>query len=203
MRKFTAVFLSAFLLLTLTACGTSSGAGNTVPSKSAGSTAADTAKKKVLVAYFSCSGNTKTLANTVASVMQADVYEIKPDVPYTQQDLNYNDDTTRATVEQKNDSARPALADNTANIGAYDTIIIAYPIWWGQEPRIIDTFVESYDFSGKTVVPICTSGGSDIGSSTEHLKKLAKGSANWKNGKKFSSNATPEEVKAWLNTLGL
>ena len=100
-------------------------------------------------------------------------------------------------------NARPALADQNANIAAYDTIVLAYPIWWGQAPRILDTFVESYDFSGKTIVPICTSGGSDIGSSAGFLKGHTKGTGNWKNGKQFGSSASENEIKDWLNGLGV
>ena len=159
-------------------------------------------QSKILVAYFSCTGNTKSLAETAAKVLSADVYEIRPETPYTAADLNYNDESTRATVEQKNDNARPALADKNANIEAYDTIVLAYPIWWGQAPRILDTFVESYDFSGKTIVPICTSGGSDIGSSADFLKGHTKGTANWKNGKQFSKSASEQELREWLNGSG-
>ena len=103
--------------------------------------------------------------------MGADLYEIRPEQPYTSQDLNYNDETTRATVEQKDDKARPALADKNAKIVDYETIVLAYPIWWGQAPRIMDTFVESYDFTNKKITAICTSGGSDIGSSAGYLEK--------------------------------
>ena len=135
--------------------------------------------------------------------LNADLYEIRPEVPYSQEDLNYNDESTRATVEQKNDSARPKLADKNAPIANYDTIVLAYPIWWGQAPRIMDTFVESYDFTGKKLTAVCTSGGSDIGTSADYLQKLTKGKAEWKSGKLFSSQAKAEDIKSWFNGLGL
>ncbi|MBQ7478300.1 MAG: NAD(P)H-dependent oxidoreductase [Selenomonadaceae bacterium] len=211
MKKLLLMFLSAFMLLTFTACGSEAvnttakaDSGKEAPAKQAAPQSTETAAKsgKILVAYFSCTGNTKALAQTAADILQADIYEIRPEVPYSSNDLNYNDETTRATVEQKDDSARPALADKNANISAYDTIVLAYPIWWGQAPRIVDTFVESYDFDRKTIIPICTSGGSDIGSSADYLKGLMKGAANWKEGKRFGV-AAKDEVMAYLNSLGI
>ena len=155
------------------------------------------------MAYFSATGNTRTLAENTAKALNADLYEIRPEVPYSQEDLNYNDESTRATVEQKNDSARPKLADKNAPIANYDTIVLAYPIWWGQAPRIMDTFVESYDFTGKKLTAVCTSGGSDIGTSADYLQKLTKGKAEWKSGKLFSPQAKAEDIKSWFNGLGL
>ncbi|MBQ1461223.1 MAG: NAD(P)H-dependent oxidoreductase, partial [Selenomonas sp.] len=130
-----------------------------------------------------------------------DIYEIRPEVPYSKEDLNYNDESTRATVDQKNDSARPKLADKNAPVADYDTIVLAYPIWWGQAPRIMDTFVESYDF--KKLTAVCTSGGSDIGTSADYLQKLTKGKAEWKPGKLFSPQTKPADIKSWFDGLGL
>lgn len=203
--------MSAVMVFALTACGDTTASSKNTENKSASvaQPTADNASKpqesqgKILVAYFSCTGNTKSLAETAAKVLTADVYEIRPEKPYTAEDLNYNDESTRATVEQKNDNARPALADKNANISAYDTIVLAYPIWWGQAPRILDTFVENYDFSGKTLIPICTSGGSGIGSSADVLKSHTRGTGNWKHGKEFSSSASENEIRDWLNGLGL
>ena len=215
LKRLLAMALSVLLAFALAACGDNS-AGKASP-KDAGakpaaagqaaqeqpSDAPSAQGKKALVAYFSCTGNTKALAETAAKALGADLYEIRPEAPYTAEDLNYNDEGTRATVEQKDDAARPALADKNANIAAYSAIVLAYPIWWGQEPRIMDTFVESYDFSGKIVVPICTSGGSDIGASADHLKTLMQGAAEWKAGKLFSRSATESEVGGWLKGQGL
>ena len=203
--------MSVTMIFSLTACGGTTAPSENTDNKPVSATQPATDKTsnpqdmrgKILVAYFSCTGNTKSLAETTAKVLDADVYEIRPETPYTAEDLDYNDESTRATVEQKNDNARPALADRNADVAAYDTIVLAYPIWWGQAPRVLDTFVESYDFSGKTIVPICTSGGSDIGSSAEFLKSHTKGTGNWKNGRQFSRSASENEIKDWLNSLGL
>lgn len=194
MKKFFLMMLSAMMILSLTACSNSDAA---VDGKS---TTEGVSGKKILVAYFSCTGNTRTLAQNVAGAIGADFYEIKPAVPYTAEDLDYNDETTRATVEQRDEISRPALADKNLDVAQYETIIIAYPIWWGIEPKIIDTFVESYSFSGKIIIPVCTSGGSDIRASEDHLKKLVSG-AEWKRGKLFSRNVSGAEIKSWFDGL--
>lgn len=168
--------------------------GNDVPEGTTGS--------EVLVAYFSCTGNTKGLAEKIASAMDADIYEIVPEQPYTDDDLNYNDSSTRATVEQNDASARPAISGAIDNMDSYDTIIIGYPIWWGQAPKIIYTFVESYDLSGKTVIPFCTSGSSGVGSSASNLQTAAP-DANWTDGTRFSSGASDGDIESWLGGLGL
>lgn len=194
------------MVLGLMGCGADNGkAEEKAPPTKTVAQAADNNETgdKILVAYFSATGNTKQLAENTAKALGADLYEIRPEQPYTSQDLNYNDETTRATVEQKNDSARPKLADKNAPIASYKTIILAYPIWWAQAPRIMDTFVESYDFAGKNITAVCTSGGSDIGSSADYLARITKGKANWKPGKLFSPQAGADEIKAWYNGLGL
>ncbi|ORU00100.1 Flavodoxin [Anaerovibrio sp. JC8] len=202
MRKMGILLLTMLFVFGVVGCG---GAGkaeeNPAPSKE--EQKANSSQSKILVAYFSVTGHTKALAETTAKALGADIYEIRPEKPYTSNDLNYNDETTRATVEQKNNQARPALADKNANIGAYETVIIAHPIWWGQEPRIIDTFVESYVFTGKNITNICTSGGSDIGTTTESLQKLTKGKANWKQGKLFTPQSSESEIKTWFSGLGI
>ncbi len=134
---------------------------------------------KVLVAYFSATGTTKTLAEYAADAMGADLYEIVPEEPYTDDDLNYSDRNTRATVEQNDPNVRPAISGSVENMEQYEIVFLAFPIWWGEEPRIMDTFVEAYDFSGKTVVPFCTSGGSGIGSSGRNMQSLSTGDATW------------------------
>ena len=195
MKKFLSIFLAAFIVLSVTACSSeekNSAEGSSPPDKN-----------KILVAYFSATGNTKTLAETAAEVLGADLYEIKPEFPYTEEDLDYKDETKRATVEQRDEKTRPALADKNAPVDKYGTIVLAFPIWWGIEPRIIDTFVETYNLSNKTIIPICTSGGSGIGSSGENLKALASPTAEWKNGKSFSKNFSKDEVKNFFDDLGL
>ena len=162
----------------------------------------ETSIREVLVAYFSCTGNTKGLAEKIASALDADIYEIVPEQPYTDDALNYNDPSTRATVEQNDVSARPAISGAIDNMDSYDTIIIGYPIWWGQAPKIIYTFVESYDFTGKTVVPFCTSGSSGVGSSASNLQ-VSEPNANWLDGTRFSSGASDGDIESWLGGLGL
>ncbi len=158
---------------------------------------------KVLVAYFSATGTTKTLAEYAADAMGADLYEIVPEEPYTDDDLNYSDRNTRATVEQNDKNVRPAISGSVENMDQYEILFLAYPIWWGEEPRIMDTFVEAYDFSGKTVVPFCTSGGSGIGSSGENMQSLSTGDATWLDGERLSSSSSREDMVDWINGLGL
>ena len=117
--------------------------------------------KKALVAYFSASGVTAKVAATLAEAIGAELYEIKPETPYTKSDLNWMDQNSRSTVEMQDRACRPPLADTAANVGGCDVVFVGFPVWWYREPSVIDTFMESYDFTGKTVVPFCTSGGSD------------------------------------------
>ena len=136
---------------------------------------------KTLVAYFSASGVTKKLAQTLADAIGADLFAIEPKVPYTKADLNWMDKQSRSTIEMQNPASRPEIAGVCKNIADYDTVFVGFPIWWYVAPTIIDTFVESYDLTGKTVVPFATSGGSGMGRTVEVLKKLAPG-ADWKRG---------------------
>lgn len=177
---------------------TTAGAETTeTDSESDESTAAtDTTGSKTLVAYFSATGNTKSIAESIADGLSADIYEIVPKEPYTDADLDYNDDNSRSTLEMNDSSARPEISGTVENFEQYDTIFLGYPIWWGDAPRIMDTFVESYDFTGKTVIPFCTSGGSGIGSSADTLEKLA-GTGNWMDGQRFSSGESAKEVQEW------
>lgn len=125
---------------------------------------------KTLVACFSASGVTSKVGKAVAAAANADFYEIKPAVPYTKADLNWMDKASRSSVEMADKSSRPALADTDANIAAYDTILLGFPIWWGVAPTVVNTFLESYDFSGKKIVLFATSGGSGLGGSAKGLK---------------------------------
>ncbi len=152
-----------------------------------------------LVVYFSCTGTTKGLAEAVADELNADLYEIVPEEPYTSEDLDYHDDNSRSTKEMDDPSSRPTISGSVENMEQYDRIILGYPIWWGEAPRIVSTFVESYDFSGKTIIPFCTSGGSGIGSSADALETLA-GSGTWLEGKRFSGSESGEDV---IKSLGI
>ena len=155
-----------------------------------------------LVAYFSATGNTEGVARHLQAVLDADLYEIIPAEPYSDDDLNYNVSDCRANQEQNDPDARPAIDGSVDHMEDYEVIFLGYPIWWGEAPRIISTFLESYDFTDKTIVPFCTSGSSGIGSSAEHLAALAADAA-WLEGARFDPDASQEEVAAWVDGLGL
>ncbi len=155
-----------------------------------------------LVIYFSRTGNTEKIAEYLIDITNADSYVIEAAVPYSDADIKYQDDNCRANKEQNDKSVRPEIANPIASIDSYDTIFLGYPIWWGQEPRIIDTFLESYDFSDKTVIPFCTSASSGIATSEKNIKALVP-IGNQLEGRRFPAIATKEDVKAWYDTLPL
>lgn len=157
---------------------------------------------KILVAYFSCTGTTENLAGYAAKYLNADLYEIQPKEPYTDEDLDYYTNG-RADKEQSDPDARPQINGMVDNMSMYQTVVLAYPIWHGQAPRIISTFLESYDFQNKTIVPFCTSHSSGIGSSATDLEKLCADSAEWKEGKRFDSQTTENEIKNWLDSIDI
>ena len=157
---------------------------------------------KKLVAYFSASGSTARLAQTLAAAADAAIYEIRPAVPYQRGDLNWMDKKARSTVEMADPSCRVAMADSDAPVAEADVIFLGFPIWWYREPSIIDTFLEAYDFSGKTVVPFYTSGMSPLGEGQGRIADLAKG-AKVLEGKRFSGRAKEDELKRWLESLGV
>lgn len=151
--------------------------------------------KKTLVAYFSASGVTKKVALKMADAIGADTFEIEPAVKYTRADLNWMDKRSRSTLEMQDRSYRPAMAKRP-DLEPYELILVGFPVWWYREPSIIDTFMESADFAGKTVVPFCTSGGSGLGDSAENMQALAR-SAKVLNGRRFSASASAAELKEW------
>ena len=155
----------------------------------------------ILVAYFSATGNTEGIAMHIQNILGADIYEIEAADPYTAEDLDYNSDC-RANREQNDPNARPQIAGSVADMDKYDAVFLGYPIWWGQAPKIIYTFLESYDFSGKTIIPFCTSGSSGIGSSATNLHSLVSG-AEWDSGRRFSSGSSQSTVEAWIDTITL
>lgn len=157
---------------------------------------------KVLVAYFSATNTTEGVAEHIANGLNADLYEIVPEDPYTDADLNYNDNNSRSTIEMNDPTSRPAISGSVENMEQYDIVFIGYPIWWGEAPRIVSTFVESYDFSGKTIVPFCTSGGSGIGSSASNLEQLTSGAA-WLDGRRLNGSDSQDTVMEWVNSLEL
>lgn len=158
---------------------------------------------KILVAYFSCTGTTKALAEITAEILGADLYEIVPVTAYTTADLNYGDSSSRATKEQSDPNARPEIMGTVKSIDGYDTIVLAYPIWWGEAPRIISTFLESYDLGGKTILPFCTSHSSGAGSSANNLHSLTPDTTTWTKGQRFSADASREELESWLIEVGV
>ena len=159
-------------------------------------------ERKVLVAYFSATNTTEGVAEHIANGLNADLYEIVPEDPYTDADINYNDDNSRSTIEMNDPSARPAISGSVENMEQYDLVFLGYPIWWGEAPRIVSTFMESYDFSGKTIVPFCTSGGSGIALSASGLEQLTSGAA-WLDGKRLNGSDSQDTVMEWVNSLGL
>ena len=155
---------------------------------------------KILVAYFSATNNTEGVARELADGLGADLYEITPEQPYTDEDLDYGNPQSRSSVEMNDPSARPAISGSVENMEQYDVVFIGYPIWWGDAPRIMSTFIESYDFSGKTLAAFCTSASSGFGSSDSALRSAASG-ATWLDGHRFSAGASADEVLAWANGL--
>ena len=158
---------------------------------------------KALVAYFSASGVTAKAAKTLAEAAQADLYQIRPAIPYTQADLNWMDKKARSTVEMNDRSFRPELADRNADITGHDVIFLGFPIWWYVAPTIINTFLESYDFSGKTIVLFATSGGSGFGSTVDGLKNSVSQTAVLKEGRLLNGRATKAELEKWVQSLGV
>ena len=151
--------------------------------------------KKILVAYFSASGVTAKVAKKMAEAAGADLFEIRPEQPYTKADLNWMDKKSRSTLEMNDRNCRPAMAEKP-DVSGYDVILVGFPVWWYREPSIIDTFLESADFTGKTVVPFCTSGGSGLGDSAKNMQALAP-DAKVLDGKRFLSSASADDLKKW------
>jgi len=154
--------------------------------------------KKVLVAYFSATGTTAGVAERLAKATGGDLFEIKPVEPYTDADLDWRDKQSRSSVEMADKSSRPAIASKVEDMSKYDVVFVGFPIWWYREPSIIDTFMESYDFAGKTVVPFATSGGSGMGDSGKIMQLLAP-QAKVLSGKRFSGSVSEEELKKWAD----
>ena len=220
MMRMTALVMLIVFMLTFAACGSKPASGETqaqtatteetkaaeaeqtattadAQTSTQTGTESELAGNTALVVYFSATGTTKGVAEQIASVTGADTYEILAAQTYTADDLNWHDQNSRTTLEQNDKSVRPAIGSETISLDGYSTIYIGYPIWWGEEPRIMDTFVESYDFSGKTVIPFCTSGGSGIGASGANLAANA-GSGNWLEGARLSSSS---DIAGWIEGM--
>jgi hypothetical protein len=158
-------------------------------------------ENKILVAYFSASGVTARVAKTLAEAADADLFEIKPAVPYTSADLNWMDKNSRSSVEMRDPQSRPQIADSVANMDDYRTVFIGFPIWWYVAPTIINTFLESYDFSGKTIVLFATSGGSGLGKTENLLRPLCSGTTEWRGGRMLNGNPSKDSLAAWVQEV--
>lgn len=156
---------------------------------------------KILVAFFSCTGNTKKVAEEIAANLSAELFEIVPEEPYADEDLDANDESSRAMIEQHNEG-RPAFVGSVEQMEDYDIVFLGYPIWWGDAPKIMCTFLESYDFAGKTIIPFCTSHSTGLGSSATDMHQLA-ANARWLEGTRFPSNAARRVVTEWIDELNI
>ena len=219
MKKLTALFLGIALVFSLAACSDSNPSGTSDPASSApaGSAAAtgessvpgaqgtpEEGTGKTLVVYYSATGNTEEAANYIAKATGGDLFELVPADPYTDADLNWTDEGSRVVREHENPDERDVAltADTVDNWDSYDTVFIGYPIWWGIAAWPVDGFVEANDFTGKTVIPFCTSASSGLGQSGELLAEMA-GTGNWLEGERFSSGLTEEDVRTWIEGLNL
>ena len=196
MKKIIPLLVSALMLLSLSACGSKTTAPETT-------TALAASGGKTLIVYFSATGNTKAAAEAIAAATGGDLLELEPAEPYTSADLDYNNADSRVSREHNDETQRDVALKTTtvANWADYDTAYIGYPIWWGIAAWPVDTFVKANDFTGKTVIPFCTSGSSDIGESGTQLAALA-GTGDWQTGKRFASAVTQQEAADWVKSLG-
>lgn len=210
MKKILSILLTLCLIIGLTACSGGSSEETADTDNGSEATAAEQTDdtetnesgtgSETLVVYFSATGNTRGVAEKIATITGADIYEIKAVEEYTDADLDWNDSYSRTTHEQNDPSARPEIGSEKISLDGYKTIYIGYPIWWGEEPRIMDTFVESYDFDGITMIPFCTSGGSGIGRSGQNLAENA-GSGSWLDGDRLESGISEDELSSWIEGL--
>jgi len=194
MRTITTLFIMT-LLLVLPSCA-QAGSDKTTQNEMK-----DENKKTTLVAYFSASGVTARVAQNLATAAGADLFEIKPEQPYTSADLDWRDKQSRSTLEMNDKASRPAVASKVDNMAQYDTIYVGFPIWWYTAPRIINTFLEQYDLTGKTIIPFATSGGSGLGKSGDELKAASAPAANWLPGRLLNGDPTVDSLKVWVNSL--
>lgn len=231
MKKLTALFLSFAMVLSFAACGSSTSSGTSTSESSAPSASSETQEPSTsseteepsdssetpssqpesaeetgntLVVYFSATGNTEEAAGYIADLTGGDLFELEPVEPYTDEDLNYNNEDSRVSQEHADESLRDIelVADTVENWDSYDTVFIGYPIWWGIAAWPVDTFVEANDFTVKTVIPFCTSASSGLGESGELLAELA-GTGDWQEGMRFRSSVSESDVQEWLDSLNL
>ena len=158
---------------------------------------------KILVSYFSASGVTAKVAEKIAKAENADLFEIRPEVPYTKADLDWTNKQSRSTLEMSDPECRPALTVGAVDMAQYDVVFVGFPIWWGREPSVVDTFLDAYDFSGKKIVPFCTSGGSGIGRTAERIQGIVGKDAVVEAGKRLGGEVSEEDLKIWAAGLDL
>lgn len=217
MKKLTSILLALVLVFSFAACSNnsdnSSSTANSTTSVPTGTQSTDessdnnadrSSNSKILVVYYSATGSTKAVAETIADTTGADLFEITPVDPYTSDDLNWTDDNSRVSIEHNDESKRdvPLTKTTPDNWEDYDTVFIGYPIWWGIAAWPVNNFVKGNDFSGKTVIPFCTSTSSGLGQSGDLLADMA-GTGNWQDGERFSSGASSSKVESWVNGLDL
>jgi len=192
MKKILAVLFALILSVSVLSMAAAEEAASQIPEPTS----------HILVVYFSATGTTKGVAEKLAEGLSADLYEIVPEEPYTDADLNWNDRKSRTSIETDDPNCRPAIAGELPDLTPWDTVFIGYPIWWGDTPRIVSNFVENVDLTRKTLAVFFTSGGSGLGSSMKHLETQS-GAGTWLEGKRFSSRATVEELANWAKGLGI
>ena len=158
---------------------------------------------KVLVAYFSASGVTKKVAEEIAKAEQADLFEILPETPYTAEDLDWRNKQSRSTLEMQDPSCCPPVVGKVENMTQYDVVFIGFPIWWGREPSVVDTFLDAHDFAGKTIMPFCTTGGSGIGETAKRMQEIVGASAVVKEGTRLGGTVSEADLAVWESELGL
>ncbi len=155
----------------------------------------------ILVAYFSASGVTAKVAAELAGAEGADLYEIRPEVLYTEADLDWRDKQSRSSLEMSDPDCRPAISGKAADMDQYDVVFVGFPIWWGREPSVVDTFLDAYDFSGKKVIPFCTSGGSGIGKTAERIRSIVGEGAAVDAGKRIGGEVSEKDLKLWMEGI--
>ncbi len=214
MKKFTSILLALVLVFSFASCSNNSSNGESSTNSAPASTQSanessdndtnSSSNSKTLVVYYSATGSTKAVAETIANTAGADLFEITPVDPYTSDDLNWTDDNSRVSVEHNDESKRdvPLTKTTPDHWADYDTVFIGYPIWWGIAAWPVNNFVKGNDFSGKTVIPFCTSTSSGLGQSGDLLADMA-GTGNWQDGERFSSGASSSKVESWVNGLDL
>ena len=206
MKKIISLFMVLTMVLSLAACSTNQSPSESTPEEQADSSAeaqqpTDDAGK-TLVVYYSATGNTENVANYIATATDGDLFELEPAEPYSDADLNWTDDNSRVVREHDDESLRDIelVADTVENWDSYDTVFIGYPIWWGIAAWPVNGFIEANDFTGKTVIPFCTSSSSGLGESGELLAEMA-GTGDWQEGQRFRSGASESDVAAWVESL--